>query len=529
MFQWKKKCTGGNGPMAESVAGSAEPNSGQVVFAKREGEGLKRSSVRGGIVTLGAQAVKFSLQTGSMIVMARLLTPKDFGLQGMVLTLTGFLGLFRDGGLSAATVQRKVITHEQLSTLFWINVGVGFGLAGIAMASAPVLVYFYKEPRLFWITMASGSAFLFNGVAAQYAALLQREMRYSTIAKIDIIGLALASGAGIAMGASGFGYWSLVAIPLTISIVGAVGMWIAVPWRPGKPSRRSGVRSMLHFGGTLTGNQLLVYVGYNIEKVLLGRFWGVEALGLYGRAYQFVNLPLQQLHTSMYAVAFPALAKIQDDRERLCRSFLKAYSVIVSLTIPATMTCALFAGEITGVVLGPKWKETAPILRLLTPTVLCFGIINPFGWLLIATGRAMRSLHIALLILPAVVIGILFGLSHGPRGVAFGYSAAMVLVTAPVIALSIRGTGITAGAYWLAVRKGLGAGVIAGVFGLFLKSIIGNSLSTLPRLVIEFGIVTLVYFFVLIIIMRQKELYIDLYRQLSPRARRGNSPVAPVA
>ena len=360
---------------------------GQRVFARgREGQ-LKRKSVRGGALTLGAQALTFVVQTGATVVLARLLSPKDYGLQGMVLAVTGVLGLFRDAGLGSATVQREVVTHEQLSTVFWINVAIGAMLVVLTLALAPALVIFYKEPRLLGITFATASSFLLGGVATQHGALLMRDMRFATMARISVLSLLLSTGVGIGMAALGCGYWSLVVMALSSSAISSCGYWLAVPWRPGRPSRGCGIRSMLHFGGTVTLNNLVVYLGYNVEKVLLGRFWGAGALGLYGRAYQLINLPMQQLHSSMYAVAFPALSRIQSEPQRLCNAFLKGYSVVLSLTIPVTIVSILFADEVIPLVLGPKWISAVPIFRFLGPTVLAFGLINPFGWFLTASGR----------------------------------------------------------------------------------------------------------------------------------------------
>ena len=135
---------------------------------------------------------------------------------------------------------------------------------------------------------------------------------------------------------------------------------------------------MLRFGGTITLNGLVVYVAYNLEKVLLGRFWGPDALGIYGRAYQLINIPTDNLNSAIGGVAFSALSRLQNDPVRLKSYFLKGYSLVISLTIPITIFCALFADDIVLVILGPKWTEAAVIFRLLTPTVLIFGMINPF-------------------------------------------------------------------------------------------------------------------------------------------------------
>src|SRR5262249_46728801 len=155
---------------------------------------------------------------------------------------------------------------------------------------------------------------------------------------------------------------------------------------------------MLRFGGTVTLNGLIVYIAYNVEKVLLGRFWGPDALGIYGRAYQLINIPTDGLNSAVGGVAFSALSRLQDDPVRLKNYFLKGYSLVNSMTLPATMFCALFADDIILVVLGAKWTEAVNIFRLLAPTILVFGIINPLGWLLLSIGLQWRSLTIALVI-----------------------------------------------------------------------------------------------------------------------------------
>jgi O-antigen/teichoic acid export membrane protein len=167
-----------------------QPSSQHRTFARPAVDELKRKSVRGGAVAVGAQGTKLVLQTGTVMLLARLLSPEDFGLTGMAATLTGFLGLFRDAGLGAATVQRREVTHEQLSTLFWINVAVGAGLAAFTIVMAPALARFYSEPRLFWIAVVTGTTFVFNGLIAQHGALMSREMRFATQARIDLTALA---------------------------------------------------------------------------------------------------------------------------------------------------------------------------------------------------------------------------------------------------------------------------------------------------------------------------------------------------
>ena len=338
---------------------------------------LKSKTLRGGAAKVGSQAATFVLRVGSLMVMARLLEPRDFGLVGMVTVVTGVFGLFRDVGLSMVTVQRATISEGQVSTLFWINLLVGAILAVLSIAVAPGLVVFYKEPRLFWVTAALATGFVLNAAGVQHSALLQRHMRFTAVAVIEIVSQVAGTAVGIGMGVAGYGYWALVAMALTLPATATVGAWIATGWMPGAPRRNVGVRAMMRFGGAVTLNSVIVYVAYNVDKVLLGRLWGAAALGIYGRAYQLINIPTDNLNSAVGSVAISALSRLQDDERRFKGYFLKGYSLVLALTVPVTVACAVFADDIITVLLGAKWLEAIPIFRALAPTILAFALINP--------------------------------------------------------------------------------------------------------------------------------------------------------
>src|SRR3984885_46285 len=383
---------------------------------------LKEKTIRGGLARLCAQGAEFSLRLVSLMVLARLLGPKDFGLVGMVTALTGVLILFRDFGLSAAAIQRPIVTEEQLSTLFWINIFVGAALTVLTAAMAPVIAAFYHEPRLVAVTAALASSFIFNAAGVQHGALLQRQMRFTTLAVISTISLVVSTSIAIGGAMIGYGYWALVAMALAAPIINTLGFWLTTAWVPGRPRRRIGIRSMMHFGGTITLNSLVVYIASNFEKVLLGRFWGADALGIYGRAYQLINIPTGNLNAAAGEVAFSALSRLQDDPSRLKSYFLKGYSLVLAMTMPMTVASALFADDMIFVFLGPKWNAAAAIFRFLAPTILVFAIANPLSWLVMSLGLVRRALKIGLVIAPVLILAYVVGLPYGPKGVAIAYS-----------------------------------------------------------------------------------------------------------
>jgi PST family polysaccharide transporter len=274
---------------------------------------------------------------------------------------------------------------------------------------------------------------------------------------------------------------------------------------------------MLRFGGLATCNSFLVFLAWNSDNILLGRFWGAHALGLYGRAYQLATLPVEQLTSTLSGVAISGLSAVQDDTDRLSRSFLRGYSLLVSATIPIAISCPLFADEIIHVLLGDKWLGVVPIFRLLAPTSLVFALANPLSWLVMATGRVGRAVSITAATTPVVIVGILLGLSHGPTGVAMGYSVAMALILIPIAAWAKHGTGIAWSDLWNVTRKPLLAGLLAGAIGFGSKFTVGGSgLAPLLVLALGVGLVFSVYACALVA-LGQKKMYLDLLTELFSR------------
>jgi O-antigen/teichoic acid export membrane protein len=479
---------------------------------------LKERAIRGGFAKICSQIVSIVLRVGSLMVLARLLDPKDFGLVGMVTAVVGVLSLFKEFGLSTAAVQRSEITHEQMSTLFWINIGVGVILGLVAVGMAPIVAAFYHQPELVWVAIALSLDFVFNGAGVQHAALLQRQMRFTTLSLIDVIVLVLSIAVGIAMAFLGFRYWALVGMALASPLASTVCMWIFTRWVPGKPHLHVGIRSLMRFGGAVTLNGLVAYLAYNFEKILLGRFWGADALGIYGRSYQMANIPTNALNSAAGGVAFSALSRIQDQPQRLKSYFLQGYALILGLTLPATIWCTLFANELVLVVLGPKWTEAAPIFRLLAPTILIFAMINPFAWLLLSIGMVGRSLKTALVICPIVIAGYVLGLRYGPKGVALGYSLAMAIWVIPHILWCVKDTPISFRDVLRAIHRPGVSALVAIALPLTIRVLYPQTFSPLTTLVLGGILFSIGYVGMLLYVMGQKAFYMNLVRGLIKRS-----------
>ena len=478
---------------------------------------LTETVLRGGLARVGAQALNFAVRIGSIMVLARLLSPKDFGLVGMVTAITGMLSLVRDFGLSSATVQRPHVTDEQLSSLFWVNLLFG-GILGLGVISlAPLVTRFYDDPRLFWVTVALAPAMIFNAAGVQHSAILQRQMRFTTLSVIDVGSLFVSTSIGIGMAEAGLRYWSLVVATVCLPIVSTACLWIAVRWIPSRPGMAVGIRSMIQFGGTISLLRIIAYITSNLDKVLLGRFWGANALGLYGRAYQLIDVPTLLLNSAVAEVAFALLARVQQDPGRVKSYFLKSYSLVLAIIVPIVICAGDFAPDLVSVLLGPQWQQAAPLVRLLAPTILALALTDPITWLLYSQGMIGRSFRVSTVFAPAVIAGYIFGLPFGPKGVALGYSTAIVLSIVPRIAWGVRGTGISLRDIARAASGPLISGAIAVPVGLGLQLLPEASLSPFLRLLIDSTILLGLYAVVLLYVLGQKAFYFGLLQTIFKR------------
>jgi PST family polysaccharide transporter len=394
---------------------------------------LAGRSARGGAVTMTAQGLRFVFSTVATILLARLLTPQDYGLIGMAAVVTGFVAMFKDMGLSSATIQREEITTEQISTLFWINLGLSILVAMITAAIAPAVAWFYGDSRLTLITIGLAVGFVFGGLTIQHAALLKRQMRFTALATIDVIALLLGLVAAIIVAWNGGRYWALVANQLVGGMSYAICIWFASGWRPGRPVRDSGVRSMLGFGSNLTGFLVVNYFARNLDNMLIGRFWGSRSLGLYSKAYQLLLFPIDQINTPIAAVAVPALSRLNDSPERYRQAYLRILQKVAIVTMPGMAFLIVCSDWIVRLALGPQWTEAGRIFALLGIVGLVQPIANTTGWLFISQGRTHHMFQWGLIGSSIIIVSIIAGLPWGAMGVAASYSIVFLLVVTPLL------------------------------------------------------------------------------------------------
>lgn len=384
-------------------------------------------------MTLSAQLFKFVLTTVAAIALARLLTPDDYGLIAMVAILVNFVGMFQYLGLSTATVKWAELTHQQVSTLFWINMALSATIMLVTVGSGPLLAWFYREPRLVGIAAAYGVTILFTGLAIQHEALLSRQMRFTAIVVIETTALLIGFVAAIVAAWYGAGYWALVLNQAVMTLVTVVGAWSVCKWRPGFPGRGLDLRSMLTYGGNLTGFNVMTFFARNLDNLLIGKFWGAHQLGVYSRAYQMLLLPMQQINAPLAAVAVPALSRLADSPDRYRSAYLKILEKIAMITMPLGALMITTSDWMVLLLLGPKWTETGKIFMLLGIAAIIQPVTKTSWWLFSTQGRTRELFHWGLISGVIAVVSILAGLPWGATGVAASYAAADLLVSTPLL------------------------------------------------------------------------------------------------
>jgi len=410
---------------------------------KQPEQNLKGTAIRGSFLTTAAQACQFVLQMGSTVILARLLTPEDYGLIAMVGAVTSVLSYFGDLGLSDASIQKVDISSDQLSSLFWLNVAAGATFAIVAAGLAPVLSWFYHEPRLLLIAPALAISFIFGGLAVQHCAVLKRQMHFRGLVSIQIASTLTGALVGIIAAVLGAGYWSLVLMEISTMLATAVGAWLMCNWRPGFYVRRCGMRPLITFGANVSGHNLLRSLTLNLDKIVIGKWWGSQQLGLYSKAYQLLTLPLIQLLVPLGKVAVPTLSRLQEDKGRYQGYYRKIVSLIAYGIMPLSVAVAALAEEIILIVLGARWLESARIFRILAISALVQPIASANTWVCISTGHTKNMMQWAMMSTPMVCAAFFVGLPWGALGVAWAYTTCMLLIQIPGCYIMLKDTPIS--------------------------------------------------------------------------------------
>lgn len=398
-------------------------------------------SVRGGAITFAAQWFKVVLQFGTVVVLARLLSPTAFGLIAMATALNTVLDGAKELGLSSATIRKPEITHEQVTALFWINTAVGALFTLMLCLAAPAIARFYHQPQLIPVTRCLAFGFLLSGLTVQHWALLRRQMRFTVTAAIDTGGEACGFIVAIAVALAGGGYWALVAQRLLSLSIGFIASWTACRWRPGLPRRTEGIGELFGFGASVTVSSVAGSISRSVDQILVGWLWGANALGLYERAAKLLIAPLNNINIPLWSVAMPALSRLAAQKERYRLAFGEMMEKLAMVTMPGAAFIAATADWVVDILFGPRWHAATPLVALFAIAIAYQPMVQGASLLYLTQNRPRALLHWSLIDMVLYIVAICAGLPFGTVGVAAALALGGLTLRLPI-------------AFWLGTRSG---------------------------------------------------------------------------
>ncbi|BAF72498.1 MOP flippase family protein [Sulfurovum sp. NBC37-1] len=394
---------------------------------------LRKETLSGVKWTSLSSVIVAVVQLLQLIILAHYLDASDFGLMAIVSVIIGFSALFMDMGISASIIHKQDISHEQLSSLYWLNVASGIFLFSCIYILSPYIASFYHEKELVPLMKILAVTFVVTGIGNQYGILLQKLLRFDVMAKISIATNVFAFLVAVILAMENFGVYALVYATLGRSVATTVlNTLIGIKeHRPSLIYRHKSITPMISFGMFQMGERSLNYVNSQFDVILIGKLLGVEVLGVYTIAKNLSMRPAQIINPVITKVTFPVMAKVQDDIPRLKSIYLKTINYLSSINFPVYLLIAILAEPVILLLFGEKWRDAIILLEILSVYGALRSTGNPIGSLQLARGRADLGFYWTFAMFLAMPLVIYTGSFWGVSGVAYSLVAAGIFFSFP--------------------------------------------------------------------------------------------------
>jgi O-antigen/teichoic acid export membrane protein len=425
-------------------------------------DNVRQLAARGAGMTLFSGGLGLAVQIIAVVVLARLLVPKDFGLVTMVTTFSLLFSNFGLNGLTEAIVQRSEINHRVASNLFWVNVA-GSALLAVAFAgAASLLAGLYKDPRVTGVAKWLALSIFLTGLQVIHLALLKRAMKFSVVSANDIVARAVSIFVSIWLAWMGWGYWALVAGAIALPASTCVGAWMLCRWMPGLPRRATGTGSMVRFAIHTYGRFFTGYFSNNLDNFLVGWRLGPTQLGFYKKAYDLFVLPSGQLSIGLTIVAVSALSRLQRDLAQYKRYLLSALGVMAFVGMGISADLTLVGRDLILVLLGPKWGESGQLFTLFAPGIGFMLLYCTHIWIHLSLGNANRWFRWGIVDLIVTTVFLVTGLHWQAKGIAVAWVASYWIITLPALWYAGKPIDLGISSVITAIWKYVLASVMAG-------------------------------------------------------------------
>ena len=426
---------------------------------------LRAHAVSGARWVTGSQLALQFTNMVTALVLARLLTPDDFGLMALVGVVSAWIDRTLGQNVTgSAVIQKPVLTPGLASSVFFLNIAVGL-MAGIALAaSAPAVAWLLGDERTVDLLRVIALVPVIASSSYIHRAILRRSMRFSRFAVVMYSYAVANAVASIAFGLAGFGVWALVFGSLAGTTTSTVAAWVLSGWRPLAHFRLAEIREISRFSSGLSLNNVFNYLSEYGDRYVIGRFIGTTAVGFYNVAYRLLLYPVQITVRAFLHVLFPTFSRMGDDHRAMGRGFVRAVSLVFALTLPAMTGLAILAEPVVGALLGPRWLPAATLVSILSFIAPLSVVTSATSAIYQAKGRTHAMMLMAALDGAILVTAYVIGAQWGLVGVATAYLVAEVLWVYPQLAVPFRWIGLPVRRLVAALRPfALGSAVMAAV------------------------------------------------------------------
>lgn len=451
-----------------------------------------------------AQASRIAGQLVSLAVLSRLLPPADYGVMAMAGVVTALAGMLRDMGTGAAIIQRKELSIELTSTVFWMNIALGVALGLMLCIGGGALGSFFREPKLAGVLVVLAATFPVTSATAVHQAMIERRSGFQTLAMLEVanqvIGVALAIVAALA----GAGVYSLAVPTISGAIISSIWLWSASGWRPAWRWSNEAFRSIWGFSGNLTAFQFVVYFARNADSMIIGRMLGATPLGMYSMAYKLMLFPVQNLTWVVGRVLLPRMSQLQDDPARIRELYFRALGAVVTLSAPIMAGLWALREPFVAIAFGPRWVEVPELVGWLAPVGLLQSMTSTVGTVFTAAGQTRTLFRLGLANTAVLMVAFVVGAKLGLVYVAIAYGIAHVFTGLQMAWLTGKLLDARVGQLWTAIRAPLvSALLMAAGMAVLRWALLPMALSALLQCVVVGAVGAVLYALSLKIVFRQ--------------------------
>lgn len=357
------------------------------------------------------------------IILARLLSPDDYGIIAMPLVFLAIAQCIIDSGFSTALIRKPELTEDDLSTAFYFNIGIGILCYAVLFFSSPLIADFYHTPILSSLLKVTALAVLFNPLCAVQQAILTRKIDFKTQAIVSLSGAVVSGIVGLYMAYNGFGVWSLVFQQVGGYVMRTILLWVLGKWKPKRKWSWESFHYLWGFGSKLLGSALLDTIYNNIYPIVIGKYFSTNDLGNYTRAQQFATLPSSNVTGVLQRVTFPVLSSIQNEDERLAKNYRKILKLSAFLIFPLMLMLSAIADPLVRVLLTDKWEGCIILLQIICFSMMWYPIHAINLNLLTVKGRSDLFFRLEIF---KKVVGVIIMCITIPNGILWMVSGSVV-------------------------------------------------------------------------------------------------------